>query len=172
MCIRDRHNIVTGPNYEELFKDIFQNKRLPSEMIFYLHMPPDNNPSHKSEEKTTFHVMVPVPNLEADINWAAAGKRYRDQIILFLEENYLPDLRSNIVVEHYLTPEYFLKELNCPLGSPFSFQPQLFQSGWFRPHNRSSIIPNLFFVGSGTHPGSGIPSVLTSAKIVDNMIGG
>jgi phytoene desaturase len=61
--------------------------------------------------------------------------------------------------------------LNSYLGSAFSFQPILTQSAWFRPHNRSEEFDNLYFVGAGTHPGAGMPGVLSSAIIVDNLIG-
>ncbi|MEZ4634634.1 MAG: FAD-dependent oxidoreductase [Caldilineaceae bacterium] len=98
-------------------------------------------------------------------------KPYRDAIMNFLEENYLPDLQENIVAEHYIDPLHFEGELNSYLGSAFSVQPTLLQSAWFRPHNRSEDFDNLYFVGAGTHPGAGVPGVISSAKIVDELIG-
>jgi phytoene desaturase len=89
----------------------------------------------------------------------------------FLEENYLPDLQENLIAEHRIDPLHFQNDLNSYLGSAFSFQPVLTQSAWFRPHNRSEEFNNLYFVGAGTHPGAGIPGVLSSAIIVDNLIG-
>ena len=88
----------------------------------------------------------------------------------FLEENYLPDLQANIVAEHIIDPLHFQGDLNSYLGSAFSVQPILTQSAWFRPHNRSEDFDNLYFVGAGTHPGAGLPGVLASAKIVDELI--
>ena len=85
--------------------------------------------------------------------------------------NYLPDLQENIVAEHYIDPLHFQNTLNSYLGSAFSVQPTLLQSAWFRPHNRSEDIDNLYFVGAGTHPGAGLPGVLSSAKIVEDLIG-
>ena len=82
-----------------------------------------------------------------------------------------PDLSRHIVTERIVDPRYFAGTLNSHLGSAFSVEPILTQSAWFRPHNRSEDIPNLYLVGAGTHPGAGIPGVLSSGKIVADMIG-
>ena len=87
-----------------------------------------------------------------------------------LEEHYLPGLSRHIVTEHVIDPRHFRDELNSYLGSAFSVEPILTQSAYFRPHNRSEEIPNLYFVGAGTHPGAGLPGVLSSAKIADDLI--
>jgi phytoene desaturase len=97
---------------------------------------------------------------------------YRDRILEFLEKNYLPDLRANIVALHHIDPLHFRNTLNSHLGSAFSVQPTLPQSAWFRPHNRSEDYDNLYFVGAGTHPGAGLPGVLSSAVIADRLISG
>ena len=88
----------------------------------------------------------------------------------FLEEHFLPDLSRHIVTEHMIDPRHFRDDLNSYLGSAFSVEPILTQSAYFRPHNRSEDIPNLYFVGAGTHPGAGLPGVLSSAKIADDLI--
>jgi len=89
----------------------------------------------------------------------------------FLEENYLPDLEENIVAEHYIDPLHFQDVLNSHVGSAFSVQPLLTQSAWFRPHNKSEDVEGLYFVGAGTHPGAGLPGVLSSSIIAENLIG-
>jgi phytoene desaturase len=96
--------------------------------------------------------------------------KYRDAIMQFLEDNYLPDLQRNIVAEHYIDPLHFRDTLNSFKGSAFSVEPILTQSAWFRPHNLSEDVDNLYFVGAGTHPGAGLPGVLSSAKIAENLI--
>ena len=100
-----------------------------------------------------------------------AAKPYRDAIIGYLEERYLPDLSRHIITERVIDPRHFRDTLNSYLGSAFSVEPVLTQSAWFRPHNQSEDIPNLYFVGAGTHPGAGVPGVLSSGKIVAEMIG-
>jgi len=82
----------------------------------------------------------------------------------------LPGLLDNIVTERWLTPIDFETTLNSYLGSGFSFEPVLSQSAWFRPHNESEDVRNLFFAGAGTHPGAGVPGVLSSAKIVEQLV--
>ncbi len=118
-----------------------------------------------------WYVLSPVPNLASGIDWQEAAGPYRDAIISYLEERYLPGLSQHIVTERTIDPIHFRDTLNSYLGSAFSVEPLLTQSAWFRPHNRSEDIPNLYFVGAGTHPGAGLPGVVSSGKIVADMIG-
>lgn len=166
------HNIILSERYKELLSEIFGNKGLPEDFSLYLHMPTLTDPSMAPEGHEAFYVLSPVPHLGADIDWNVAAPKYRDAIMNFLEENYLPELQENIVAEHRIDPLHFQNTLNSYLGSAFSVQPTLTQSAWFRPHNRSEDFDNLYFVGAGTHPGAGVPGVLASAKIVDELIGG
>lgn len=164
------HNIILSERYEGLLRDIFNSKTLPKDFSLYLHMPTITDPTMAPAGHEAFYVLSPVPHLGAKIDWTQAAKPYRDAIMNFLEENYLPDLQANIVAEHYIDPLHFQNDLNSYLGSAFSVQPILTQSAWFRPHNRSEDFTNLYFVGAGTHPGAGLPGVLSSAKIVDELI--
>jgi phytoene desaturase len=164
------HNIILGPRYKELLDDIFKNKHLANDFSLYLHMPTITDASLAPEGHEAFYVLSPVPHLEAGINWKNQAKPYRDKIMGFLEENYLPGLQENLVAEHYIDPLHFQNTLNSYLGSAFSVEPIFTQSAWFRPHNRSEDFENLYFVGAGTHPGAGLPGVLSSAKIVEKLI--
>ncbi len=164
------HNIILGPRYKELLNDIFRKKILAEDFSLYLHMPTITDSSLAPEGCESFYVLSPVPHLEGEIDWDKKGKEYRDKIMGFLEKNYLPNLQENIVAEHYVDPRYFKNKLNSYLGSAFSVQPVLTQSAWFRPHNRSEDFENLYFTGAGTHPGAGLPGVVSSAKIVDDLI--
>jgi len=164
------HNIILGPRYKELLEDIFTRKQLANDFSLYLHMPTQTDPSIAPRECGSFYVLSPVPHLGSGIDWNREAKPYRDKIINFLENNYLPDLSKNIIAEHYITPLHFRDNLNSYLGSAFSVEPVLTQSAWFRPHNRSEEFDNLYFTGAGTHPGAGLPGVLSSAKIVEKLI--
>jgi phytoene desaturase len=164
------HNIILGKRYKGLLNDIFKNKRLADDFSLYLHMPTMTDPSMAPEGHEAFYVLSPVPHLESGTNWPLEAKPYRDKIMTFLEENYLPGLQENIVAEHHIDPIHFQNTLNSYLGSAFSVEPIFRQSAWFRPHNRSEDFKNLYFTGAGTHPGAGLPGVLSSAKIVDNLI--
>lgn len=164
------HNIILGPRYKELLTDIFDRKHLADDFSLYLHMPTLTDPSMAPEGGESFYVLSPVPHMDANVDWRTMAKPYRDRIMRFLEENYLPDLEANIVAEHYIDPLHFQNDLNSYKGAAFSFQPILTQSAWFRPHNRSEEFSNLYFVGAGTHPGAGLPGVLSSAIIAENLI--
>ena len=166
------HNIILSKRYKGLLDDIFKKKILAEDFSLYLHMPTITDSSIAPEGHENFYVLSPVPHLEAEVDWTQAAQPYRDAIMQFLEENYLPDLQANIVAEHYIDPLHFQGTLNSYLGSAFSLQPILTQSAWFRPHNRSEDFENLYFVGAGTHPGAGLPGVLSSAKIAENLICG
>ena len=165
------HNIILSKRYKSLLKDIFDDKTLAEDFSLYLHMPTLTDSSIAPDGCENFYVLSPVPHLGADVDWTTAAKPYRDAIMQFLEDNYLPDLQENIIAEHMIDPLHFQNDLNSYLGSAFSFQPILTQSAWFRPHNRSEEFENLYFVGAGTHPGAGMPGVLSSAIIVDNLLG-
>lgn len=164
------HNIILGERYRGLLDDIFERKVLAEDFSLYLHMPTLTDPSMAPPGCENFYVLSPVPHLGADVDWTKAAKPYRDAIMRFLEDNYLPDLQANIIAEHTIDPLHFQNTLNSYLGSAFSVQPILTQSAWFRPHNRSEDFDNLYFVGAGTHPGAGLPGVLSSAKIAENLI--
>ena len=166
------HNIILGKRYKELLKDIFKNKILADDFSLYLHMPTATDSTVAPKGCEAFYVLSPVPHLKSETNWAEEAKPYRDKIMKFLEENYLPNLQENIIAEHYIDPLHFQNNLNSYLGTAFSVEPLFSQSAWFRPHNRSEDFENLYFVGAGTHPGAGLPGVLSSAKIVDKLING
>jgi phytoene desaturase len=164
------HNILLGPRYRGLLDDIFKRKALADDFSLYLHMPTLTDASLAPKGHEAFYVLSPVPNLEADVDWAETAPRYKDRILDHLEAHFLPDLRANIVTEHWIDPTHFAGELRSLRGSAFSIEPILTQSAWFRPHNRSQEFENLYLVGAGTHPGAGLPGVLSSAKITAGLL--
>jgi phytoene desaturase len=164
------HNIILGPRYKGLLEDIFRRKVLADDFSLYLHMPTLTDPNLARPGGEAFYVLAPVPNLGGAIDWAREAKPFRDRIMAFLERHYLPDLQRHIVTEHMIDPRHFDTDLNSYLGSGFSVEPILTQSAWFRPHNRSEDIANLYLVGAGTHPGAGVPGVLSSARIAADLI--
>ena len=164
------HNIILGERYKGLLRDIFHDKKLADDFSLYLHMPTITDPSMAPEGHEAFYVLSPVPHLDSGTDWNEMAPKYRDAIMQFLEDNYLPGLQENLVAEHYIDPLHFQDTLNSFKGSAFSVEPILTQSAWFRPHNRSEDVDNLYFVGAGTHPGAGLPGVLSSAIIAENLI--
>ena len=164
------HTIKFGNKYEEHLKDIFENKKLNNDISYYLHRPSATDKSMAPEGHDCFYVLVPVPNNQSRINWNDQGEKMKNLVIEKMQRQLLPNLKENIVEDFYLTPDYFEKELNTKHGSGFSIQPKFSQSAYFRFHNKSEICKGLYFVGAGTHPGAGVPGVLSSAKVLDKII--
>ena len=165
------HEILMGPRYEGLLRDIFREKRLANDFSLYLHRPTATDASLAPPGCDSWYVLSPVPHLGSSTNWDEAAGPYRDAIMRYLEDRYLPGLTRHIVAERHVDPRYFRDTLNSHLGSAFSVEPTLTQSAWFRPHNQSEDVANLYLVGAGTHPGAGVPGVLSSGKIVADLIG-
>ena len=164
------HTIKFGNKYEEHLKDIFENKILNEDISYYIHRPTATDKSMAPENHDCFYVLVPVPNNQSNIDWSTEGGKLKELVIKKMEEDLLPDLKNNIVEDFYLTPDYFEKELNTKHGSGFSIQPKFSQSAYFRFHNKSEVCDGLYFVGAGTHPGAGVPGVLSSAKVLDKIL--
>jgi len=165
------HNILFGPRYRELLRDIFSRGRLADDFSLYLHAPSHSDPALAPRGCETFYVLSPVPHLgKLDLDWSVEGPRYAERILAYLERHYMPDLRREIVTQRIFTPRDFQVELNSHLGSAFSLEPRLLQSAYFRVHNRDAAIKGLYFVGAGTHPGAGIPGVVNSAKATAGVI--
>lgn len=163
------HTILMGPRYRDLLKDIFERKTLASDFSLYLHRPTATDPSLAPSGCDAFYVLSPVPNLEGGQDWPKIAESYRARIAAYLEANLLPDLSARIVTSRIATPRNFESELNAWRGAAFGLEPILTQSAWFRPHNASEDVRNLFLVGAGTHPGAGLPGVLSSARILDKV---
>ena len=165
------HTIVLGKRYKELLHDIFKNKILADDFSLYLHVPTRTDPTLAPPGCECFYVLSPVPNLLGEIDWETVKDRYADAILASLETPALcPDLRKHVVTRRIMTPLDFEQDLDAFRGSAFQFEPILTQSAWFRPHNVSEDVRGLYFVGAGTHPGAGMPGVLSSAKVLDRVV--
>jgi phytoene desaturase len=164
------HTILLGARYKELLLDIFQRKILAEDFSLYVHRPTATDPTLAPPGGDTFYVLSPVPNLQGKINWAEVAPRYQKKLAKFLEQTILPELEAHLVESFWVTPEYFANTLWSEAGAAFSMEPTLTQSAYFRPHNQSEDIQNLFFVGAGTHPGAGLPGVLSSAKVLEHIL--
>lgn len=164
------HTIWLGQRYRELLPDIFDRQILAEDFSLYLHRPTATDPSFAPPGCDSFYVLCPVPNLQADIDWAHEGPRLKQRIIDALGRTLLPGLASTITADIYMTPEDFRANYLSEHGAGFSVAPIFRQSAWFRFQNRAEGIRNLYLTGAGTHPGAGLPGVLCSAKVVDELI--
>ncbi|MDE0747847.1 MAG: phytoene desaturase family protein [Porticoccaceae bacterium] len=166
------HSIWMGPRFKELLAEIFDAKQMSEDFSLYVHRPTATDKSFAPEDCESFYVLCPVPNLQGDVDWEKEAPILRDRIVSSLEETILPDLSSVIDEVFWMTPEDFARDYRSMHGAGFSIEPRLTQSAWFRFHNRDSAISNLYFVGAGTHPGAGLPGVVSSAKVVEELLTG
>ncbi|HZU70871.1 MAG TPA: phytoene desaturase family protein [Ktedonobacteraceae bacterium] len=167
-----RHHTIFMPDrYQQLIRAIFDGQGIPGDLALYLHAPTKTDPSMAPPGDESLYVLAPVPNLGHGIDWTREAPTFRNRIIRFLEQEAgLHGLENSIITEHTFTPLDFASELGSHLGAAFSIEPTLFQSAYFRPHNRSNDIGGLYFVGAGTHPGAGVPGVLLSADITSRLV--
>ncbi len=166
------HTILNGPRYTGLLRDIFMKRKLAQDMSVYLHRPSVTDPTVAPEGGDTFYALSPVPNLhgEASVDWDKMGETYRQNLAQVLDEHLIPGFQDHVSASEYFTPETFRTRYLSPHGAGFSLEPRIFQSAWFRPHNISEEVENLFLVGAGTHPGAGIPSVVTSSEVLTQLV--
>ena len=163
------HTIYFGETYEKHLDKIFEKKILSQDISYYLHRPSATDPNMAPNGQDAFYVLVPVPNNLSKINWIKQGDKFKELVLDKMDKTVLPGIKENVVSDFYLTPDYFEIDLATLYGSGFSIQPKFSQSAYFRFHNQSEIYKNLYFVGAGTHPGAGMPGVLSSAKVLDKL---
>jgi len=164
------HTILLGPRYRELLYDIFERHILAKDFSLYLHRPTATDPTLAPDGNDAFYVLSPVPNLDATVDWNQQAEPYRAAIAAELQRTILPGLSSHLVASRWLTPVHFHEELLSERGAAFGLAPTLRQSAYFRPHNKSEEVEGLYLVGAGTHPGAGVPGVLSSARVLDRVV--
>ncbi|MGB5831699.1 MAG: phytoene desaturase [Thiohalocapsa sp.] len=164
------HSILLGPRYKGLLKDIFRRKHLAEDFSLYLHRPTATDPSLAPEGCDTFYVLSPVPHLDGDADWTECAESYRRAISDYLSKTVLPDLENQVVTSLVTTPIDFEQRLLSFKGAAFSLEPVLMQSAWMRPHNQSEEVQHLYMVGAGTHPGAGVPGVISTARVLDTVV--
>ncbi|MGK7755838.1 MULTISPECIES: phytoene desaturase [unclassified Roseovarius] len=166
------HTILNGPRYRGLVEDIFLKGRLAEDMSLYVHRPTVTDPSAAPEGDDTFYALSPVPHLGFDdpVDWGTMAETYRRKVQAVLEEQLLPGLGDHLTASEVFTPETFRDRYLSPHGSGFSLEPRILQSAYFRPHNVSEEVRGLYLVGAGTHPGAGLPGVVSSAEVLGKLV--
>lgn len=164
------HMMLLGSRYRELLEDIFERKKLADDFSLYLHRPTATDPSLAPPGCDAFYVLSPVPHQDSGIYWPEVAEDYRSSISEYLSKAVLPGLEGHIVTSRMLTPLDFEQRLFSVKGAAFGLEPVLTQTAWFRPHNRSEELDGLYLVGAGTHPGAGMPGVISSARVLDTVV--
>ena len=166
------HTILNGPRYKGLVRDIFRTGKLAEDMSLYVHRPSVTDPTVAPKGDDTFYALSPVPHLghANPVDWQAEAEPYRQKVQKVLEEQLLPGLGAHLSASEVFTPETFRDRYLSPHGTGFSIEPRILQSAWFRPHNVSEEAQGLYLVGAGTHPGAGLPGVISSAEVLDKLV--
>ncbi|MGF1502304.1 MAG: phytoene desaturase family protein [Paracoccaceae bacterium] len=164
------HTVWFGERHRELLADIFKRKVLAEDFSLYVHRPTATDASFAPAGCDSFYVLCPVPNMLGGIDWETEGPRLRDRIVAALDATMLPGLSETICAEFAMTPADFADNYLATAGTGFSISPLFRQSAWFRFHNRGEGIRGLYLVGAGTHPGAGLPGVVSSAKVLDRLV--
>ena len=164
------HTIWLTERFKDLLHDIFEKRIITEDFSLYLHRPTATDKSFAPDGHDSFYVLCPVPNLKNNIDWSIHGEKLKNQIITELEKTIMPNLSNHIEDISYMTPKDFKNNYRSMYGAGFSIAPKFTQSAWFRYHNEDDNIPNIFFSAAGSHPGAGLPGVLSSAKVVENIL--
>lgn len=165
------HMFLPGPDFEGLMTDIFQHGILSANMAIFLDHPTVTDPSIAPEGCSVFRASVPVPHMgKLPIDWQEQAPLYARRILQEIGHRLIPDIESRIITRFHLTPPDYAADIGLYRGSLHSLEPRLSQSGWLRPHNRDDVIPNLYLVGAGTHPGAGVPAIVAGARITAQMM--
>ena len=165
------HMILFGPRYKGLLDDIYKKGKVAEDSSLYLHHPTATDSGMAPEGHATFYALAPVPHMgKSKVDWDVEGPKLAERILDEVAERLIPDLKDRIVTQFHYAPTDFAADLQAHLGSAFSLEPVLWQSAYFRAHNRDDVIRNLYFVGAGTHPGAGIPGVVGSAKATAGLM--
>ena len=164
------HMMVLGPRYQGLLQDIFKNHHLSEDFSLYLYRPTATDPSLAPPGCDSFYALSVVPNLRSGTDWPQVAEAYREAVAERLEATVLPGLRQHVVSSRVTTPQDFQDRLWSYQGAGFGLEPILMQSAWFRPHNKSEDVDALYMVGASSQPGAGVPSVLMSAKMLEQVV--
>jgi len=165
------HTIVFADEYRSSIRTIFETKEVTEDISFYIRNSGVTDPFVAPEGKSGLYVLVPVPNQQSGFDWGKNKAEFRNKVIKkIVERTSLKDLEVHIVAERVITPEDWEQKSNVYLGATFNLAHTITQMLYFRPHNRFEEVENLYLVGGGTHPGSGLPTIYESARISSNLI--
>jgi phytoene desaturase len=167
------HNVFLAGDYRASFDRIFDNHTLPDEPSFYVHAPARIDPAAAPNGQDTLMVLVPVGHIDAQApqDWAALRDRARATVLQGLADKLdIRNLADHLKFENVYTPLDWRDRYNLAKGAAFGLSHNFTQVGYLRPQNRHRRYGNLYFAGASTHPGTGLPIVLLSARLVAERI--
>lgn len=164
------HTVVFGHDYRGSFEALFERGEVPRDPSFYLCAPSRTDPALAPEGKDALYVLVPVPHQNPRLDWREEGPRVREKVFRRLRELGLGQVEDSIEVEREATPDTWASTFNLARGSAFGLAQNFAQIGPFRPRNQDARVRNLFFVGASTQPGTGLPTVVISARLAEERM--
>lgn len=165
------HSIVFADDYRKNVESITKTLTLPDDVSIYVQNASVTDPTLAPEGKSTLYILAPVPNNMSGIDWAAHEQSFRDLVLDTLEQKTaFKGIRERIVTERVLSPRHWEQDHFVYKGAVFNLSHHLRQMMVFRPHNRFEEFDNGWLVGGGTHPGSGLPTILESARITSDLL--
>ncbi|MDX9971289.1 MAG: phytoene desaturase family protein [Candidatus Gracilibacteria bacterium] len=165
------HQIVFAKDYKKNIEDIFKNLKLSNDTSFYVRNASTKDKTLAPDGHSALYILVPVPNNNSDIDWEKESENFKEIVLNSMEERTeYKDIRKHIKYEKIITPKDWETSYNVYNGATFNLAHSLDQMLYFRPHNKFEELENLYLVGGGTHPGSGLPTIYESARISANMI--
>ena len=167
----EHHKIVFAKDYARNLREISHEKVLSSDISLYIRNASVTDPSLAPPGHSAVYVLVPVPNNSGHVDWEKEASAFRERVLDAMEQRAgMKDLRAHIREEYVITPADWEQKRGVYLGATFNLAHTLRQMLYFRPHNEFEELRNCYLVGGGTHPGSGIPTILESARISSNLI--
>jgi phytoene desaturase len=184
----EQHNIYVSNDYRDNIEAVFSGSGIAQEPSFYIHSPARADKSAAPEGEDSISVIVPVGNLgqgsvgswrhggmgagkQGSVDWDRVRAEARQSVLKRLAREGMPDFEKHIKFEKVYNPVTWQNMFNLSRGATFgSLNHNLFQMGYFRPHNRHPKYKNLYFAGGSTHPGNGVPLALISARLTSQKI--
>ncbi|WP_324755941.1 phytoene desaturase family protein [Haloarcula sp. GH36] len=168
----EHHTLVLPEDWEPHFRSIFEEPRWPTDPAYYVNVPSVTDDSVAPEGHHAVVVLVPIaPGLDDD---EPAREQFRERVLSDLASHAGVDLRDRIVVEHEACVSEFARRYDDPEGTALGLAHTLRQTGPLRPGHRSSAVDGLYYTGSFTTPGIGVPMCLISGQhaadaVVDDL---
>ena len=165
------HNIHFGESWDGVFDELINKQTLMSDPSLLVTVPTYDDPTLAPKDRSSYYILFPTPNLDANIDWKREAPRYRDEMLRVMESRGYTGFTESIEVEEMTTPLDW-QARGMERGAPFASAHTFFQTGPFRPHNMAKGFENVVFAGSGTQPGVGVPMVLISGRLAAERVVG
>ncbi|WP_058305862.1 phytoene desaturase family protein [Gracilibacillus massiliensis] len=165
------HMVLFAKDYQKNVEDMTERQVLSDEPSIYVHNPSAIDPTLAPKGKSSLYLLMPVPNLQANIDWDKEKQRLRDWMVQKISrEAGIEDIDALIEEEHIVTPKDWQESYHVYQGATFNLAHSLDQMMYFRPHNKLEDVEHCYLVGGGTHPGSGLPTIFQSAMISVDLL--